>query len=888
MAPVTTLTKWEQAADPDGRAERARQAVADATASALKDTKDLDLWSQCLEVTRRELAALDRLDAEELLATNGEPAEQPTPGWRAALDEALTRAPALPTPDLAAAEQVVKDALSKPHQGPLVAQVTCGVGKSYQAALMAAASPTPVMLTTRSSALVAEAADRVRQAPPAAATPEHLKAKTTGSMAFAGRHCPDEETQRLIADARRDGEDLSSLPMPYGTCHVMSAVSELSEDRQFPGGSICMPSCPHHAAALWRDAPPGPSGAAQRSSAEQTLTAAGVSRWDTTCCGYTPQTEAARSTRVVIAHHAAGTETLRESKDGLRKVIEDETPPLENRAVTSARDMLEWEEAQSETLAWLLDRLDQCEDDDERAQLEAGIATVEEHTADLAAQTDFLRAEMRKPEPDLAAINAACVRLGEAAAIANGKKAIPNTAKWETSRVEWYKLIAKVDSRLRSTRALALSGKHGLVKVERHKIPDQKRIETRLVAWEPTPAGQRVLTGTSEILDATPSLALCSAAEAVGGEVVRAVVPQPVTVLVDDSHLMGRGVKSRQAIRTKYAVQIILERRDWMAEELHVAPEAIAILTYLLWTKALIEAGVPKEMVGWWGGGERGERGQNAWEHAAGLLIAGSPTLPDVAARCEYESDRAFVVMAGVNPDDWPEHDDKRELNPQVTVGGETVTWPGGLPANQHIRRWELDRQRSKYVQAISRLRAVRYPGKLVLILGAVPDLSEDGLTTTRVHSSEPIVLAATPKDRGRAWKAETDLRVATAMRDSGLRSERKLDTWLKENTDGKHGGNGRAVRRVKARLDGGQTLESIIATCTRIVAEAEAAGVIHKLRDDQTTSGKAALDAARREIRRAQRAEQTRAHHPREQAVDGDRAQASSVTVGRAPPTPA
>ena len=827
------------ASERAAKRSRALQAVA---AQAAHELVDLDLWSQAVEVLHRQLAAIDRLDAEELLATNGKTTEQPAPDWREALDEALTRAPALPTPDLAAAEQVVKDALAKPHQGVLVAQVTCGVGKSHQAALMAAASPTPVMLTTRSSALVAEAADRVRQAPPAAATPEHLKAKTTGSMAFAGRHCPDEVTQRLIADARRDGEDLSSLPMPYGTCHVMSAVSELSEDRQFPGGSICMPSCPYHAAALWRDAPPGLSGAAQRASAEQTLAAAGVSRWDTPCCGYTPQTEAARTTRVVIAHHAAGTETLRESKDGLRKVIEDETPPLEARAVTSALDMIGWEVAQSETLAWLLDRLDQCEDDDERAQLEAGIATVEEHTANFVAQTDFLRAEMCKPEPDLAAINAACVKLGEAAAIANGKKAIPNTAKWETSRVEWYKLVARVNSRLRSTKALALSGKHGLVKVERHKIPDEKRIETRLVAWEPTPAGQRVLNGTTDILDATPSLALCSAAEAVDGEVVRAVVPQPVTVLVDDSHLMGRGVKSRQAIRTKYAVQIILERRDWMAEKLHVAPEAIAILTYLLWANALIEAGVPKEMVGWWGGGERGERGQNAWEHAAGLLIAGSPTLPDMAARCEYEADRAFVVMAGVSPDDWPEHDGQRKLNPQVTVGGETVTWPGGLPTNLHIRRWELDRQRSKYVQAISRLRAVRYPGKLVLILGAVPDLSEDGLTTTRVRSSEPIVLAATPKDRGRAWKAETDLRVATAMRDSGLRSERKLDTWLRENAEGKHGANGRAVRRVKARLDEGETLESIIATSTRIVAEAEAVGVIHKLRNDQTASGKCPL----------------------------------------------
>lgn len=772
------------------------------------------------------------------------PAPRTSPSPEDALAAALAAIPT-PAPDAAAlaeAEADLRVALADRDTGLRLVQATTGLGKTHVLAEIAATGGEWWTVVTATHQLVDGQVDEWIAA---GAEPAEI-------MHHQGRRAPTEEEMEQYA-AAIEARQADLVHTADGVCLQLDGIQTVAGQRHSPAATLCT-SCPNGRLSMVQVVL-SQKRYGRADEIRRELEADGVDPATTIPCGAIPQFNAERTTRLLgIAGTAISPTQLEAPKGHARREVYDEISDLASPVTVSRRAIGEWESQWTSRLAWMLERMDLATGEDVavwRERIDVHEAMINEATPVL----DRLSAGLSggRYTPDRTVMAKIAIELG---VIAAAHKARPGTAAWERVRAEWDRTVLdELEAPLRAASDLARAAELGTLEIE--QVRRHESVSYRLVGWVPNAAGQDIVdrAGSDEptyLLDATPSRGTISAVQALGGRIERVIVPQPVRVVVDASHMMGRGARRAQARRAQWVVPLIAERRNALAAVLGCKPEAIPILTHKTWAQACIAAGMGGD-IGWWGADDKGH---NLWRDAPGLLIVGPPTLPPAALRDAYSADRAFALAAGCAPEDWPVWNEEAELGIgwQIPMGDELVTWPGQLPVDEHLRTWVLDRYARLMAQAIGRLRAVRRESApTVLMLGPCPDLSEHGITVTPLRGSEPLALAPSATERGQARQAEAELRVVSTLGDLGPEApEKAIRAHLIAATG--RGVHHRVVRRVRDALAKGTTLAQLRGSRIADLTAARGRGVVHKLRRDLPTGVRNALDAVAHRLHRAER----------------------------------
>ena len=848
---------------------RALQAVAE---QATHELKDLDLWSQAVEVLHRQLAAIDHLDAEELAAPPEGPPTSRVDRWADQLAKVVAATPIPPMPGLDDARAEMREAMDAHGLG--VVQAPPGTGKTeYIAEILAKADEPdeggcgqmggdgdrtrrpPALALVQTKELAKELADRTREKRESADLGRHL-----------GRQ-PIPVSIRARADKwRTEGKDLAKFRTPCGGCWQLPAVEDVSKRNHVAMGTFCL-GCLHYEQYAANDAwdnGHGLNARAEHYRHTENIREAGVDPRDVPPCGHFPQLRREEQAAALIGCHPAFSESIARYKPGdgeksaARGTIWDEQPELVKLITVRLSEFGNWEErlsaqavgaarqeagAKSKTGQW-------AHSADELAAFAEATARAFAWAERLAEISDDLRRALGGAEPDLPAATTAIEAMyalhEEMAEVAQRKAG--QTAQWERVRVTWQGLVPTVDAPLRALTALHLAAEHGLIRIEEATQLDGA-VSRWLVGVELTPAGTEIIKHRQgKVTDGTPSPGLCAGVEALGGKVKRIHTPHPVRVFAGFAPGWGRGLPEVAAQRTQQAAAIIPQLVERVAEIVGVTVEDVAVTTHMPWADAV--PGIPDDRKLHWGA----ERGTNKLKDARAMVSCGLPSLPPSAMRDEYEVDRSFAVLAGAPAEDWPAWNDERELGVTITVGGQEVVWPGGLPADLRLRAWELDFYARKLVQANARLRASSTEPAVIVIPGPCPDLSEWGMPVTVVAGGTEMTRAPSPKERGAVRHVETHARIAAAMREGKTHND-EIIAWLfneSKNCEKPHGTSNTKIREVRDRIRAGETVDQIASSGARAVGHALRDGVIRKPRADLPRVIAEAVEIARKEPRPA------------------------------------
>lgn len=246
----------------------------------------------------------------------------------------------------------------------------------------------------------------------------------------------------------------------------------------------------------------------------------------------------------------------------------------------------------------------------------------------------------------------------------------------------------------------------------------------------PTQAFSAIKSGAL-ILDATPSLAVRSVVEALGGNSTEIRAKQDslkVRLIVSGNH--GKTACSIDSPsfgreRTHFMTAVKNLEKEFGTEDL-------AVLSHLSFVDALKNdlAGID---AGHWG---MHDRGHNLWEKKKALLIWGVQQLsPSVAERL-YMSDRQIVLEAGGPA--WPLWDGARADRWYQIPGQKKKIGATGYK-NDFIDFWNREWVTKKLVQAIGRLRAVRRQDEelQIIIHASFPFTESFGLEFSSVEKPD-------------------------------------------------------------------------------------------------------------------------------------------------------
>ena len=246
----------------------------------------------------------------------------------------------------------------------------------------------------------------------------------------------------------------------------------------------------------------------------------------------------------------------------------------------------------------------------------------------------------------------------------------------------------------------------------------------------PTKAFQAIQSGAL-VLDATPSLAVRSVVEALGGISTEIRAKQDslkVRLVVSGNH--GKTACSQDSPSFDRERTHFLNAVKSLEKEVGI--ENLAVLSHLSFIDSLKDDLAGRD-AGHWG---LHERGHNLWEKKKALLIWGVQQLsPSVAERL-YMSDRQIVLEAGGEA--WPVWDGARAERWHQISGQKKKLFATGYQ-NDFIDVWHREWVTKKVVQAIGRLRAVRRQDEelQVIIHASFPFTESFGLQITSVEKPD-------------------------------------------------------------------------------------------------------------------------------------------------------
>jgi len=700
-----------------------------------------------------------------------------------------------------------------------------------------------------------------------------------------GRHELTEEDRQRLEDTPR--WERGSLSLAPWTCPILPAVRPISERNHILMASACS-SCSHGFAAQLEIGVPMLSGEDEddenrgRARLVRKLQARGLQPNEVTPCPYILAVAQERREMVLAATHAAATDSMGrmalsvyrrdDGEDGkpkkslARTVVFDEEASWAKKVVIRRRDVTEWRERADEICRGLREKAETQILEDWRREL--FLDTLEKWRRLFNQKLDkFERAIWSLDQPNLDAVASVLPHLLELCKWLmtvtdrqhglfadtpdqnKAQKKAGKTALWEKVKIRWDGTdLDELIAPLRALRAIEASTKVGAAEVVEQTEPDESIART-LVTWELTAQGEMVLSQHTwtKVLTATPSQGLLAATQAQGGTHTQAVLPQPARIIATFDAGWGVSHQEQAERRKEQAVGLLGSVAPQLAQGLGVHEDDVGLISHTPWIERLrAQGGISERRSRWWGA----EQGVNTLEDVKALLIAGLPAIPTYALRDAYCAERFFALTGGADESEWPvwSQDEPWILHPTVTVSGQEVTWPQGLPENEHLREWVLGWYARRMAQALGRTRALQRDGEApaVIILGPCPDLGEFGFHVTPWVDGE-LKPSASAGTRGAVRRAEAEARVAAVMlemRQEGAKETCRAIAERAKEVTGKGCGPG-VVRRVRAREASGESLEEIVQTSARVVGVGLREGTIRKLRDDLPARVMALIEAS-------------------------------------------
>lgn len=558
---------------------------------------------------------------------------------------------------------------------PLGVQATTGMGKTWAAAVIAAAAyrlGLPVAILVPTHALVAEYV--------AAITKERGAA-----VAYHGRAAPE-------------------AGMPDHTCWRMSDIEAAGQRNHMPASSICR-TCAHGVIAMLSHKAQEVRDRAQAEVAKRGIDTAKVQSCRFLSVGLPAQLAA----QILVAPIAAFSEAMTTWRDPAnphapairRLVIIDELASLGKIVPVSIKDCGVW-----------LDKI---------AAVRAKLHASDQATRDAADAAEIAIRMLcstildQRPLDDVLR-----VAWADAWTAANtAQAAIGGTARWERPVLDDDTDAFFIP--LRAMRAITHSLKAGVAVLSKRSLR----------VYEAAPAMAWALEhGSSIIMDATMPAHVRRLIDLAGGRVHDAVVDQPLRVrrVLGCKYTrggVGAGFERQMAACLNdyrgFATEVGAQGEKWalMVHKAHliypqVARPAATEKTAIAEATAQAIEDETGAAVGWWG---RDEVGHNRWSgrHVAlfglPLLVPGDEG--EGALADQYEVVRAAMLVAGDAGAAWPVLDGS-----VVRPHPQSVPVPGQAP----VRAWLLDHYGAKITQAVGRARALNQGGRTidVLIFGGV------------------------------------------------------------------------------------------------------------------------------------------------------------------------
>ena len=558
---------------------------------------------------------------------------------------------------------------------PLGVQATVGLGKTWTAAVIAAAAyrlgiPLAILVPTHN--LVSEYVAAIRKEG-GAATPYH------------GRAAPD-------------------AGMPDHTCWRMDDVSAAGERNHMPASSICR-TCAHGVIAMLSH-----KSKEVRDRAQAEVAKRGIDTTKVAACRFlSVGLPAQLSAQVIVAPIAAFSEAMTAWRDPAnphapairRLVIIDELASLGKIVPVGIKDCGVW-----------LDKIASV-----RAKLHASDQATRDaaDAAEIAIRMLVSTINDQRPLDD--ALRLAWADAWKAANAAQA--AIGGTARWERPVLDDDTDAFFIP--LRAMRAIASSLKAGVAVLSKRSLR----------VYEAAPAMAWALErGSAIVMDATMPMHVRRLIELSGGRVHDAVVDQPLRVrrVVGCKYTrggVGAGFERQMAACLNdyrgFATEVGAQGEKWalMVHKAHLIypvverPAATEKTAIAEATAQMIEDETGAR-VGWWG---RDEVGHNRWS-GCHIALFGLPLLVpgdegEGALADQYEVVRSAMLVAGDAPELWPVLDGS-----VVRPHPQSVPVPGQAP----VRAWLLDYYAAKIAQAVGRARALNQGGRSidVLIFGGV------------------------------------------------------------------------------------------------------------------------------------------------------------------------
>ena len=578
---------------------------------------------------------------------------------------------------------------------PLGVQATTGMGKTWAAAVIAAAAyllGLPVAILVPTHNLVSEYVAAIRKEG-GAATPYH------------GRAAPD-------------------AGMPDHTCFRMPDIEAAGQRNHLPASSICR-TCPHGVVAML-------SHKAQevRDRAALEISKRGIDTAKVQSCRFlSVGLPAQLSAQVIVAPIAAFSEAMTAWRDPAnphapairRLVIIDELAALGKIVGVSIKDCGVW-----------LDKIAAV-----RTKLHSSDQVTRDavDAAEIAIRMLVSTINDQRPLDD--ALRVAWADAWKAANAAQA--AIGGTARWERPVLDDDTDTFFVP--LRAMRAITSSLKAGVAVLSKRSLR----------VYEAAPAMAWALErGSAIIMDATMPAHVRRLIDLAGGRVHDAVVDQPLRVrrVVGCKYTrgnVGEGFERQMAACLNdyrgFATEVGAQGEKWalMVHKAHliypvVGRPAAAEKTAIAEATAQAIEDETGAAVGWWG---RDEVGHNRWSGRC-IALFGLPLLVpgedgEGALADQYEIVRAAMLIGGDAAEAWP------VLDGSVTrPHPESVPAPGQAP----VRAWLLDHYAAKITQATGRARALNQGGRVIEVLifgGVLGEEMDQALARHGVHVSATI-----------------------------------------------------------------------------------------------------------------------------------------------------
>ncbi|MDA8251508.1 MAG: hypothetical protein M0Z28_20385 [Rhodospirillales bacterium] len=578
---------------------------------------------------------------------------------------------------------------------PLGVQATVGMGKTWAAAVMAAAAyrlGIPVAILVPTHNLVSEYVAAISKEGGAA-------------TAYHGRAAPD-------------------AGMPDHTCWRMGDIEAAGQRNHMPASSICR-TCQHGVVAMLLH-----KSQEVRDHARTEVVKRGIDTAKVAACRFlSAGLPAQLAAQVIVAPIAAFSEAMTMWRDPTnpqapairRLVIIDELASLGKIVPVSIKDCGVW----LDKIAAVRSRL-HSSDQVTRDALDAAEAAIRMLVSTINDQRP-LDETLR-------------VAWADAWTAANkAQAAIGGTARWERPVLDDDADTFFIP--LRAMRAISHSLKAGVAVLSKRSLR----------VFEAAPAMAWALDrGFAIIMDATMPAHVRKLIELAGGHVHDAVVDQPLRVrrVIGCKYTRGNVGEGFERQMTAclndyraFSAEVGERGEEWalMVHKAHliypvVARPAAAEKTAIAEATAQAIEDENGARVGWWG---RDEMGHNRWS-GCHIALFGLPLLVpgdegEGALADQWEVVRAAMLIGGDAAEAWPVLDGSvMRPHPQ------SVPVPGQAP----VRAWLLDHYAAKIAQAAGRARALNQGGRTIEILifgGVVGEGMDQALTRHGVRVDETI-----------------------------------------------------------------------------------------------------------------------------------------------------